>query len=72
MTETELYTRIELLESKVAFQDLTIEELNQVVIQLQMESHKLTAQLRLLSKRLQAAQTNNIASPNEETPPPHY
>lgn len=67
-----LSKRIELLETKLTFQDLTIEELNQMVIQLQLESSKLKEQLMLLSQKLQAAQVSNIASMSEETPPPHY
>ncbi|MBC9129808.1 SlyX family protein [Frischella sp. Ac48] len=64
--------RIEELETKVSFQDITIEELNQIVIQLQSEVTKLKEQLKLLSKKLQATHQSNIASLTEETPPPHY
>lgn len=64
--------RIDQLETKVCFQDTTIEELNQTVIQLQNEVAKLKQQLTLVSKKLQAVHTSNIASMTEETPPPHY
>ena len=64
--------RIEQLETKICFQDITIEELNQTVIILQNEITKLKEQLRLLSKKLQSVQTSNIATMSEETPPPHY
>lgn len=64
--------RIEELETKVSFQDITIEELNQIVIQLQSEVTKLKEQLKLLSKKLQATHQSNIAYLTEETPPPHY
>ena len=64
--------RIEQLETKIRFQDITIEELNQTVIILQNEITKLKEQLILLSKKLQSVQTSNIATMSEETPPPHY
>ncbi len=64
--------QIELLETKVAFQEITIEELNQAVTNLQTDVSKLKEQLMLLSQKLQATQTSNIANLSEETPPPHY
>ncbi|MCX8584391.1 MULTISPECIES: SlyX family protein [unclassified Gilliamella] len=64
--------QLELLETKVAFQEMTIEELNQMVVNLQADISKLKEQLTLLSQKLQANQTSNIASLSEETPPPHY
>ncbi|QYN45877.1 SlyX family protein [Gilliamella sp. ESL0405] len=64
--------QLELLETKVAFQEITIEELNQMVTHLQADISKLKEQLTLLSQKLQAAQTSNIASLSEETKPPHY
>lgn len=64
--------QLELLETKVAFQEMTIEELNQMVVNLQTDISKLKEQLILLSQKLQATQTSNIANLSEETPPPHY
>lgn len=64
--------QLELLETKVAFQEMTIEELNLMVVNLQSDISKLKEQLTLLSQKLQATQVSNIASLSEETPPPHY
>lgn len=64
--------QLELLETQVAFQEMTIEELNQMVVNLQSDISKLKEQLTLLSQKLQATQVSNIASLSEETPPPHY
>lgn len=64
--------QIELLETKVAFQEITIEELNLAVTNLQADVSKLKEQLMLLSQKLQATQPSNIANLSEETPPPHY
>ncbi|KFA58276.1 lysis protein [Gilliamella sp. Choc4-2] len=64
--------QIELLETKIAFQEITIDELNQMVTNLQADISKLKEQLILLSQKLQASQSTNIANLSEETPPPHY
>ncbi|MBG2874531.1 SlyX family protein [Proteus alimentorum] len=60
------------LESKVAFQDATIEELNQVVTQQQIEISRFKEALKIVSERLKNSQTSILARPEDETPPPHY
>lgn len=60
------------LESKIAFQDATIEELNQVVTQQQIEISRFKEALKIVTERLKSSQSSMLARPEDETPPPHY
>ncbi len=60
------------LETKVAFQDETIEQLNQVITQQQQQIDRFNEQLEMIKRQLQASQPSPLASLSEETPPPHY
>lgn len=72
MEQIQLLARIAELETKLAFHELTIEELNQSLVQQQFAIDKLQTQLRHLAEKFQGVQASNIASQAEETPPPHY
>ncbi|GGI77588.1 SlyX family protein [Shewanella gelidii] len=65
-------TRVEELETKLAFQDMTIEELNQEVVKLNQLVGEQQQTMQLLIGKLKDMEPSNMASPSEETPPPHY
>jgi SlyX protein len=70
MSETELSARIDALEERLTYQDDTIEQLNATITAQWKQIDALTRQLAALSERLQEAEANAPASPNER--PPHY
>ena len=63
--------RLEALESKVAFQEDTIQKLNEVVIEQDARIHDLETSFRLLLASIRDQATGLEIEPEEE-PPPHY
>ena len=68
--EKTLNDRIDALESKLMFQDETIETLNKAITEQWLKIDALTRQVLSLSDRLQEAEAN-APGPADE-PPPHY
>ncbi len=64
--------RIEQLEMKVAFHEDNIDTLNQEIFEQQQRLQMLQEQVAMLAIKLKEAQPNQLASEEEEMPPPHY
>ena len=64
--------RLETLESRPAYAEYTVEQLNEEVTTQGRELDRLKHQIQLLVDKLQSVQPSQIASMAEETPPPHY
>jgi SlyX protein len=62
--------RIDVLETRLAFQDETIETLNKTITAQWQQIDTLTRQVAALNERLQEAETHARDASNE--PPPHY
>ena len=65
-----LSDRIDVLETRLTFQDVTIETLNKTITAQWQQIDALTRQAASLNERLQAAETDAADPANE--PPPHY
>ena len=62
--------RIDALEMRLAYQDVTIETLNQTITEQWKQIDALTRQVAELKERLQEAERHAPGPANE--PPPHY
>lgn len=60
------------LQSKLAFQDETINKLNDVITDQQNQLDELREELRLLSLRISNVAESSNVSEEKEAPPPHY
>ena len=67
---SDLSERIDALEMRLTYQDVTIETLNQTITTQWVEIDRLTRQVAELKERLQEAESNAPGPANE--PPPHY
>lgn len=60
------------LETQLAFQEDTIEALNQALASQQKQLDDLQFKLKHVLDKVKSMEPSNIASASEETPPPHY
>ncbi|MGL4715682.1 MAG: SlyX family protein, partial [Aeromonas sp.] len=65
----QLNDRIETLETRLAYAEYTVEQLNTEVTTQGRELDRLKYQIQLLIDKLQSVQPSQIASMAEETPP---
>ena len=64
--------RLEALETKIAFQEHTIAQLNEVIIAQRDQLDRLEALCQALRDKLQSQSDADGADPNAHEPPPHY
>lgn len=62
--------RLERLESRIAFQDQTIEDLNAVITEQWTVIEQLRRRLEVMEEQVRSG--SYIADPASEKPPPHY
>lgn len=70
--EEQLESRIIELETKIAFQDDLLNDLNDVVAEQSQTVSVLIRELYELRQMVKNVAPSHIASQSEETPPPHY
>jgi SlyX protein len=71
MSQNDLETRLDELETRLAFQDDVINTLSEQVAKQEMDIRELWEAKRLLHKQLKDVSPSNIKSEQDE-PPPHY
>jgi len=69
MSETQ-EERIEALETRIAFQDQTIEDLNATITEQWKIIDQLNKRLTVMEEQVRSG--SYIADPSTERPPPHY
>jgi len=70
MTDEHFGERLEQLETRVAFQDQTIEELNAVITEQWTVIEQMRRKFEVMEEQLRSG--SYIADPASEKPPPHY
>ena len=70
MAEQDTAARIEDLETKLTFQEDTIQKLNDVIVTCQIRVDEHDAMIRMLMEQVRTAE--HIINPEDEPPPPHY
>ncbi|MDN3700852.1 MULTISPECIES: SlyX family protein [Vibrio] len=68
----QLESRVNDLECQLAFQEQTIEELNEALSQQQMLISRMQDQMKFVVGKVKNMDGSNLADASEETPPPHY
>lgn len=72
MSLSQIESQLEQLEVKVAYQEITIEQLNSIITEQQNSIDKLQEQMKFLSQKIKHFEPSMVIDINDETPPPHY
>ncbi|MEP4890828.1 MAG: SlyX family protein [Aliiglaciecola sp.] len=68
----DLHNEIAHLQTQLAFQEDTIEQLNKALADQQIQIDRMAFQLKHMTERMKQIEPSNIADSTEEAPPPHY
>lgn len=60
------------LETRIAYQDRTIAELDSIVIDLRRQVDLLSSRFAQIEEQVRSAGASHIRPLDEESPPPHY
>ena len=60
------------METKLAFQETTLQELNDIVTRQQNQLDILQAAIQQLNDRVKSLSEEGVRAPQDEPPPPHY
>ncbi len=63
--------RLQAVELKLMDMELTVEQLNEVIVRHEQTISELTKKLEMYQSQLQSL-TSPVAKESDETPPPHY
>lgn len=72
MKPDELLLKIEMLETRQAFHEDTIESLNLVIIQQQKDIDMMQLKIEVIQERVKQTSDSVSQTVGEEPPPPHY
>ena len=72
MSNDEIFEKLEVLETQQAFQEDTIDALNQVIIQQQKDIEQLHLKVGILQERVKQTIESGSEVETDEPPPPHY
>jgi SlyX protein len=60
------------LETRLSFQETTVNELNDIITRQQQQLDILQAAIQQLHERIKSMSEEGIRNPADEPPPPHY
>ncbi len=60
------------LETRIAFQEDTLQELNDIIVRQQREIEQLQRMVKLINRQLTTLSPAEGSLPQDEPPPPHY
>ena len=72
MDNNNFQSRLEMLEARLAHQEAAIEELTRTLLAQEKLVRAQAEMIERLQQQLRALAASPLASPEDETPPPHY